>query len=145
LPESVQQSMDTWTALTRPTNVLLVLDVSGSMKEVVAGTSKTRLSLAKEAAINSVSLFAADTTSAGLWAFSSRQDGTKDYRQVISIGRLSEDYGAGKSRKEAMLTAIDRLNPTGDTGLYDTIAAAQQAVLDNFKAGATNLVVLMTD
>jgi Ca-activated chloride channel family protein len=143
LPESVQQTMDTWTALTRPTNVLIVLDVSGSMKAVVPGTGKTRLQLAKDAATGAVSLFGGDTF-AGLWEFSTKLDGAKGYKSVVPLGKLSDEIG-GKSRKEAMLTAIDKLQPTGDTALYDTVAAAQQTVLENYKPGSTNLVVLMTD
>jgi Ca-activated chloride channel family protein len=44
-----------------------------------------------------------------------------------------------------MLGQIDRLQATGATGLYDTIAAAQQTVVGSFQPGSTNLVVLMTD
>jgi Ca-activated chloride channel homolog len=144
LPESVQQTMNTWTALTRPTNMLLVLDVSGSMRQQVPGTGKTRLALAKEAAASAVSLFGPDT-SAGLWVFSTKLEGARDYRELVPLGRLGEDVGGARSRQEAMLAAIDRLTPSGDTGLYDTMAAAQQTVRDRFQPGATNLVVLMTD
>jgi Ca-activated chloride channel family protein len=143
LPESVKQSMDTWTAVTRATNVLLVLDVSGSMGEQVPGTGKTRMQLAKDAAHAAVALFDGDVD-AGLWVFSSKQAGTTDYKALVPIGRVG-DQVAGKTRRDQMLTAVDKLTPVGDTGLYDTAAAAQQAVADTFKAGATNLVVLMTD
>jgi Ca-activated chloride channel homolog len=143
LPESVKQSMDTWTALTRSTNVLLVLDVSGSMATAVPGTGKNRMQLAKEAATAAVTLFA-DDVNAGLWIFSSRQDGTKDYRSVVPLGKVSDQVG-GRSRREQLTTAIAGLRSGGDTGLYDTAAAAHQAVVDAYKAGATNLVVLMTD
>ncbi|GAA4255673.1 substrate-binding and VWA domain-containing protein [Dactylosporangium darangshiense] len=143
LPESVKQSMDTWTALTRPTNVLLVLDVSGSMAEQVPGTGKTRMQLAKDAAHAAVALFDADVD-AGLWVFSSRQAGNTDYKQLVPVGRVG-DAVAGKPRRDQMLGAIDKLTAIGDTGLYDTAAAAQQAVVDAYKPGATNLVVLMTD
>jgi Ca-activated chloride channel family protein len=139
LADSVKQSMDTWTALTRPTNVLLVLDVSGSMKEQVPGAGRDRLALAKEAAKNSVNLFS-DDTRAGLWAFSTRQDGNKDYRTVVPISTLGD-----QGRREQMLSSIDKLTAAGNTGLYDTIAAAQQAVHDTYVDGSTNLVVLMTD
>ncbi|GAA0739357.1 VWA domain-containing protein [Dactylosporangium roseum] len=143
LPDSVKQSMDSWTALTRPTNVLLVLDVSGSMAEQVPGTGKTRMQLAKEAARSAVQLFDGEVA-AGLWVFSTRQNGVQDYRQLIPIGRVA-DQVAGKPRREQMTAAIDKLTPVGDTGLYDTAAAAQQAVVEAYKPGATNLVVLMTD
>jgi Ca-activated chloride channel family protein len=143
LADSVKQSMDTWTALTRPTNVLIVLDVSGSMNDPVPGTGRTKLALAKDAAKSAVGLFSGDTV-AGLWVFSSKQDGNRPYRSVVPLGKI-DDQVNGKSRKDEMLAAIDRLQATGATGLYDTIAAAQQAVVDNFQADATNLAVLMTD
>jgi Ca-activated chloride channel family protein len=143
LPESVKQSMDTWTALTRPTNVLLVLDVSGSMAEQVPGTGKTRMQLAKEAAHAAVALFDGDVD-AGLWVFSTKQAGNTDYKQLVPVGRVG-DQVAGKGRREQLLGAIDRLTAVGDTGLYDTAAAAQQALVEAYKPGATNLVVLMTD
>ncbi|WP_426514381.1 substrate-binding and VWA domain-containing protein [Dactylosporangium sp. McL0621] len=143
LPESVKQSMDTWTALTRPTNVLLVLDVSGSMNEQVPGTGKTRMQLAKDAAHGAVALFDGNVD-AGLWVFSTKQNGTTDYKQLVPIGRVGDSVG-GKPRRDQMTTSIDKLAATGDTGLYDTAAAAQQAVADAYRPGATNLVVLMTD
>jgi Ca-activated chloride channel family protein len=143
LPESVKQSMDTWTAVTRATNVLLVLDISGSMAEQVPGTGKTRMQLAKEAAHGAVALFDGDVD-AGLWVFSTKQNGTQDYKQLVPIGRIAEQV-SGRPRRDQMISAVDRLTPVGDTGLYDTAAAAQQAVADTYRAGATNLVVLMTD
>jgi Ca-activated chloride channel family protein len=143
LPQSVTQSMDTWTALTRPTNVLLVLDVSGSMAEQVPGTAKTRMQLAKDAARNAVQLFADDVT-VGLWVFSTRQVATTDYKSLVSIGKVADPVGK-TTRRAALTAAIDKLVPSGNTGLYDTAAGAQQAVVATFQPGATNLVVLMTD
>jgi Ca-activated chloride channel family protein len=109
----------------------------------VPGTGRTKLALAKDAAKSAVGLFSGDTV-AGLWVFSSKQDGNRPYRSVVPLGKI-DDQVNGKSRKDEMLAAIDRLQATGATGLYDTIAAAQQAVVDNFQADATNLAVLMTD
>ncbi|MGC9667756.1 substrate-binding and VWA domain-containing protein [Planosporangium sp. 12N6] len=143
LADSVKHSMDTWTALTRPTNILVVLDVSGSMNDAVPGTGRTKLALAKDAAKSAISLFAGDTQ-AGLWVFSSKQDGASPYRSLVPLGRIGDPVN-GHTRKDEMLAAIDRVPATGATGLYDTIAAAQQAVLASFQPNATNLVVLMTD
>ncbi|HSK97333.1 MAG TPA: substrate-binding and VWA domain-containing protein, partial [Euzebyales bacterium] len=65
-PGVVRNVLDTWDTLSKQTNTLAVIDVSGSMKEQVPGTGRDRLALAKEAAKNSVNLFA-DDTQAGLW------------------------------------------------------------------------------
>ncbi|HET8680250.1 MAG TPA: VWA domain-containing protein, partial [Micromonosporaceae bacterium] len=142
--DSVSRTLTTWTALTQPTNLLLVLDVSGSMKELVPGSGQTRLALAKKAARDAIGLFPEDAH-VGLWAFSTRQNGTRDYRTVVPVGALGDPVGGQQTRKQALLAGVDSLQPAGDTGLYDTIAAAQRALLDSYRKNAANLVVLLTD
>jgi Ca-activated chloride channel family protein len=44
-----------------------------------------------------------------------------------------------------MIDAIENITPGGDTGLYDTIAAAQAEMTAHYQQFATNLVVLLTD
>ena len=136
LPESVQHAAATWTAVTRPTNLLLVFDTSGSMGGTVQGTGKTRLDLTKAAAVGALDLFD-DSAQVGVWAFSTVTNG-KDYRQLLPLNTLS------KSRTQVE-TAINGLQSGGNTGLYNTTAAACQYVASNYVAGATNLVVLLTD
>jgi Ca-activated chloride channel family protein len=101
------------------------------------------MALAKDAAKSAVNLFSGDTE-AGLWVFSSKQDGSRPYRTLVPIGKISDQVNGG-TRKDAMVNAIDKVQATGATGLYDTIAAARQTVIDNFQNGSTNLVALMTD
>jgi Ca-activated chloride channel homolog len=113
------------------------------MNEPVPGTGRTRMQLAREAVRAAVQLFADDAT-AGLWAFSTRQDGPRDYRALVPIGKVADPVG-GRPRREQLTSAVDRLSAAGNTGLYDTAAAAQQAVVDAYQPGAANLVVLMTD
>ncbi|NUR28909.1 MAG: VWA domain-containing protein, partial [Catenulispora sp.] len=50
LTDAVNETINTWTALTRTTNALLVLDVSGSMGQQVPGIGKSKLDLTKQAA-----------------------------------------------------------------------------------------------
>jgi Ca-activated chloride channel family protein len=95
------------------------------------------MQLAKEAAASAVKLFDGDVT-AGLWVFSSNLNGATDYKSVVPIGKVSD-------RRDQLINQINKIQPTGDTGLYDTAAAAQQAIVNAYKLGATNLVVLMTD
>ncbi len=142
-PASVAATLTTWTAITRTTNVLVVLDISGSMKDVVTGT-KTRMDLAKAAAVAAVREFD-DTSSVGLWVFSSGLDGSRDYKSLVSLGTLSDPMPDGHTRRQDLIAAIGQIVPTGDTGLYDTVAAAQQEVMAHYQQFATNLVVLLTD
>jgi Ca-activated chloride channel family protein len=143
LPESVSQTLTTWTGVTRPTNMLLVLDVSGSMNEPVPGTGKTRLQLAKKAAIDAIKAFSSDAR-VGLWKFSSNLDGSRDYAPVVPIGRLGDSVG-GVNRQQALTNGVSNLKAGGNTGLYDTAYAARQEVLAHYQASSANLVVLLTD
>jgi Ca-activated chloride channel family protein len=136
LPESVQHAAATWTAITRPTNLLLVFDTSGSMGSEVPGTGKTRLDLTKAAALGALDIFD-DSAQVGVWEFSTVANG-KDYRQLLPLGPLA------KSRDQ-VVKSINTLQAGGNTGLYNTTAAACQYVANNYVNGATNLVVLLTD
>lgn len=143
LADSVARTINTWTALTRPTNILLVLDVSGSMNTVVPGAGGTRLDLAKKAARGALDLFPNDAK-VGLWAFSTALNGRTDYKTVVPLDTLGDTAG-GQTRRTQMANGINGLQAKGDTGLYDTAAAAQKFLIDNFQKDAVNLVVLMTD
>jgi Ca-activated chloride channel family protein len=143
VPDSVEQVLTDWTAVTRETNMLLVLDISGSMKDKVAGAT-TRLDLAKSAAAAAVQKFDGQAR-VGLWVFSTNQDGGRAYREVVPLGALGDMMTDGRTRQQDMVSKIGELNAGGDTGLYDTALAAQSDVADHFLPDATNLVILMTD
>src|SRR5262249_52911660 len=142
-PDSIASTMNSWTAITRQTNLLLVLDVSGSMAEVVSGT-KTRMDLAKAAAITAVRQFDGKS-SVGLWVFSSALDAANAYKSLVPVGTLSDTMPDGNTRRQDLIDAITQIQPSGDTGLYDTVAAAQQDIMGHYEQFATNLVVLLTD
>jgi Ca-activated chloride channel family protein len=143
LPESVQHAAASWTAVTRPTNVLLVFDTSGSMNGTVRATGKSRLDLTKAAATSALGLLD-DSARVGVWAFSTVQGG-KDYRKILPLAPLNEAGNGGATHREAVNGAINALAAGGNTGLYNTTWAACQEVRARYQAGATNLVVLLTD
>jgi Ca-activated chloride channel family protein len=145
LPDSVQQATSSWTAATRPTNLLLVFDCSGSMGGVIPGVGKTRLDLTKAAALKALGLFA-DDARVGIWAFSTAENG-KDYREILPLGVLGEAAASGGvgTHRDAVVADIKALQAGGNTGLYNTVWAAQQEVQKHREAGATNLVVVLTD
>jgi len=142
LPESVQHAAASWTAVTRPTNMLLVFDTSGSMRDTIPGTSKTRLDMTKAAAIGALSLLD-DDARVGVWAFATTEQGN-DHRKLLDLKALGEPSGSGTHR-DALKREITALEAGGRTGLYNTAWAACQEVRANFQPGAANVVVLLTD
>jgi Ca-activated chloride channel family protein len=142
LPESVQFAAASWTAVTRPTNLLLVFDTSGSMNGEVAGAGKTRLDLTKAAALNSLSLLDG-TAQVGVWEFSTSRGG-QDHRAVLDLAPMNTKVGT-QTHRDMVNTSIQDLQAGGNTGLYNTTWAACQEVSAKYVDGATNLVVLLTD
>jgi Ca-activated chloride channel homolog len=126
-------------------NLLSLIDVSGSMKELVPGTNSSRMDLAKQAALGAIPLLS-DEGNFGQWIFSTDLDGTRDYRQLIPLGPMGAEMGNGKSRRDNTLGLVSTLQATnGDTGLYDTTLAAVTYMQKQFKPDRLNVVVLITD
>ncbi len=144
VPDAVTLTIDRWTALTQSMNVLIVFDVSGSMLWEIPGTGIARMDQAIEAATATVELFD-DTDQVGFWEFATALDGDLDYRQLVPIGPLDDVMGDNRTRREHILDAVAGLVPLTDTGLYNTIHAAYDTVLDNYQEDATNMVVVLTD
>ena len=122
-----------WTELRKPARVLLVLDVSGSMSNS-AGGGKTRLELAKAAAVNGLAQLS-DTDEVGLWTFPA--DG-QVYWQQMPLEPLGP-------RRQQMITRIEQLIPSGGTPLYATTRKASEAVRVGAGDDTINAVVVMTD
>lgn len=143
LTDAVNDTINKWTALTRITNALIVLDVSGSMGAEVPGLGKSKLDLTKDAAKQALDVFQG-AGNAGLWSFSSNKSGSKSYIQNVSLGPLDDDLD-GVTREQKIKSAINDLRAGGNTGMYETILAAYKAVQAKYVADATNMVVLLTD
>lgn len=129
-----------WAAIARPTRLLNVIDTSGSMR-APAGGGSSRIAVATTASRGANQLLA-DHNSVGLWTFSTRQNGNRDWTEVQPLRPLGED-----DQRSKLAFALGSL-PTrlgGDTGLYDTLDAAYATMLRGYDADAVNLIVLFTD
>jgi len=143
LTDALNDTINTWTALTRVTNALFVLDVSGSMGADVPGLGKSKLDLTKLAAKQALDVFRGEGN-AGLWSFSSNKSGTKAYVENVPLGPLSDEMDGG-TRETKLKSAVDNLKAGGNTGMYETILAAYNAVQARYVPDAANMVVLLTD
>jgi Ca-activated chloride channel family protein len=113
------------------------------MAERLKGSAVTKLDAAKAAAAASLGLFT-DKDEVGLWAFSGGVEGKQDYSEQVPIGPMDGAVGDAV-RRDAMAAALKALAPKGDTGLYNTVAAAYQSVLDRYRDDRINAVVVLTD
>jgi Ca-activated chloride channel homolog len=142
-PGVIRNVLDTWDTLSRRTNTLAVIDVSGSMAEAATGSDATRLDVATQAATEAVSI-SGDDSGFGLWEFSTDLDGDRDYRELVPLGPLGENVGS-ITRRQAVEEALSGMEPTGDTALYETLLAAYREAKRNFDPEGVNNVVLLTD
>jgi hypothetical protein len=137
---AVQKTLGTWHAVTLPARMLAIIDVSGSMLERVASAANaTRAQVTIEAARRGLGLLD-DSWAVGLWIFSTNLQGSVDHQELLPIQPLSVQ----RTQLLATLGTI-KPKPQGDTGLYDTILAAYQAVQKDWDPGRVNSIVLMTD
>ncbi|MGL5859477.1 MAG: substrate-binding and VWA domain-containing protein [Angustibacter sp.] len=142
-PRVVDAVLASWNQLRKTANVLSLVDVSGSMAERLPGSPTTRLAAAQAAAISSLDLFT-DQDEVGLWSFSGGRRGVQDYQELVPIGPMSQALD-GQPRRQALAVALKGLRARGDTGLYNSTAAAYQAVLDRYRDDRINAVVVLTD
>jgi Ca-activated chloride channel family protein len=137
-PAVLDQAVASWNDLRKKANLVFVLDVSGSMGQLVPGASGTRLDLAKQAALQGLGLLG-DADVLSLWTFSTELFGeTSPYRVLVPPGPVSEV-------RDGYARAIDALVPDGGTALYATTRAAVTQVRDGFDPSRINAVVLLTD
>jgi Ca-activated chloride channel family protein len=136
-PAVLQQAVNTWDTLRKRARVLLVLDVSGSMQELVDGGG-TRMELAKKAAQQAIGQFAPDDE-VGLWTFSTGATlADVPYDERVPIAPVRQN--AAQLRQ-----VIGGLSPDGGTALYKTTREAQKDMLASFDPSRINAIVLLTD
>ena len=129
--------LDSWAELRKEARVLLVLDVSGSMSDP-AGDGRTKLDLAKAAAISALDEFK-DEDEVGLWVFSTDLGGDHpNWREVVPIGPIADN-------REALAEQIDAQLPQSGTPLYDVTQDAYETMLEEYDPEAINAIVLLTD
>ena len=142
-PAAMSKMIAEWAAIERPSNVLVVLDTSGSMNKPVPGTKLTRLQLLQQTATYGFERLT-NTTSIGLWQFSIELTPRTDYRELVPFGPIGRNVGQ-TSRQDALRKATQRLRAGGGTGLYDTAYAAFRRMQTLYQPNHTNAILFITD
>ncbi|WP_176954029.1 substrate-binding and VWA domain-containing protein [Streptomyces indicus] len=145
-PKQIQETLGVWTITVQSARISVVVDVSGSMAELVPGRGAPRMEVTKASLAAALDTFT-NEDEFGLWEFSTLLDGKRDYRELVPTDRLGKQTGNGATQRERLRAAFAALQPVpnGATGLYDTTLAAYKQAQKTHVADKFNAVVVVTD
>jgi von Willebrand factor type A domain/Bacterial extracellular solute-binding protein len=138
-PHHVEHVFATWYDDDRTADVLVVIDVSGSMAALAPGSGTPLIDVVRAGVLDLVELLPNDSEVA-LWQFGALVDGERDYVELVPRAALD---AAQRERLDAAVDAMTAIN-TG-TGLYDTTVAAYLDARDNYRDGVPGHVIVFTD
>ncbi|MEU6269926.1 substrate-binding and vWA domain-containing protein [Saccharopolyspora shandongensis] len=135
--ELLAAMLESWQNVRRKARVLLLLDLSGSMREPVndpdTNQDPSKLQLMIPAAQRALDLLNVDDE-VGLWTFSSNPSVVK----VVPVSRVGDV-------REELKAKIQGLTAVGDTALYQAIDEAYQTMTREADPDRINAIVLLSD
>lgn len=135
--ELLAEMLDRWDNVRRKARVLLLLDVSGSMNEIVDDPGRvddpTKLQLVIPAVQRAVDLLD-DDDEVGVWTFSS----DPAYTEAVPVSRVGDV-------RDQLKTRIQGLTASGDTALYQAIDAASDVMARTAEPERINAIVVLSD
>jgi hypothetical protein len=142
---AVEAAVSAHDRIIRPSRLLALIDVSGSMGTPVPGArGATRLDLAVQASLSGLAVYP-DDAAVGLWVFSTNLTRNTDYRSLAPISPLSRGAD-GISGRQRMAQGLAQVKvEKGRTGMYDSVLAAVREVRRTWDPKRVNSVVLITD
>jgi len=131
-PASVLDKLQaSWWQVRKPARILVIIDISGSMDEQVAGTGMTKLRLVKVALTAALDKIG-DSDQVGVWTFSS------EHQVALPI------VAVGDSRVQ-LKQGIEALAASGETRLYDTVHDGFDFMRTQLDPTHITAVVVLTD
>ncbi|RJS46944.1 substrate-binding and VWA domain-containing protein [Nocardioides cavernaquae] len=139
-PEVVSAAIDQWLEIRKPSAVLELIDISGSMDEGI-GDGRTRLDGAIDGATGTLDHFR-PSDQVGVWAFTTdvRSDLGENLVPVHPFGAL----GSGREKLEGQIEDLAHAR-RGGTPLYDAISKAYDYMVKNAQPGRINAIVVLSD
>jgi Bacterial extracellular solute-binding protein/von Willebrand factor type A domain len=139
----VSHALGAWQQLSLGSHDLALMDVSAAMaKRPIPGGPTLEQLLTQSAGIGLAQF--PDSAQIGLWAFASHLDGTRPYKELISVGPLPAPLGLITRRQQIQRLAIaTATQPTG-AALYGSILAAYKHMTQTYLPRYRNTVIVMT-
>jgi len=138
--EVATHAKDQWVQIRKPSAVLELIDISGSMDDEM-GNGKTKLDGAIESAQGTIGNFRS-TDEIGVWAFTTdiESDLGKNVIPVREFGPLQND-------SETIGNSLDELrySERNGTPLYDSISLSYDYMTEQAETGRINAIVVLSD
>lgn len=138
----VEAAQNAWGQLRERTDALALIDVSGSMANLVPGTDRTRLALAVQTITDGLREVPEDAQG-GLWSFTTTDSGP-DIAELVPLGPYGGTYD-GVVRTQAMQNELADLAPESGTPLFDAVVEAYTAAQQAYRPGRQAVVVVLSD
>ena len=140
-PDVLVKVLDAWEQQRKAAQVLLLIDVSGSMGDSAgASTDLTKLELARDAAIAALDQFK-DEDLVGLRVFTTDIGDAAGETSLDLVPVAPMDEG----QRTRLRSQIEALFPQNGTPLYQATQDATDEVRDNYDPALINAVVLLSD
>lgn len=140
-PAVVSAAIDQWLDIRKPSAVLELIDISGSMDEPV-GDGRSRLEGAVDGAKATLGNFRS-TDEVGVWAFTT---GISDPELGDNLATVREFSPLGGDKEELQNSINDLLfSQRQGTPLYDAVSEAYDYMLERAEPGRINAIVVLSD
>ena len=139
-PDVVSAAIDQWLEIRKPSAVLELIDISGSMDEGI-GDGRTRLDGAIDGATGTLDHFRS-SDQVGVWAFTT--DVSSDLGNNLVPVHPFGPLGGGRETLEGQIEDLAHAQ-RGGTPLYDSISKAYDYMLKHAEPGRINAIVVLSD
>ncbi|WP_217176992.1 substrate-binding and VWA domain-containing protein [Streptomyces sp. AC495_CC817] len=136
----ISTAIDQWTQVRKPSSVLELIDISGSMDDPI-GDGRSRLDGAIQGAQTTLDHFRS-TDEIGVWAFTT--DVASDAGEGIEVVRDVSALGSDGEKLDSSLDDLRYAQRNG-TPLYDAILTAYEAMSERAEPGRINAIVVLSD
>jgi hypothetical protein len=129
----------TWYTVERTSDVLVVIDVSGSMAAPAPGSDTPLIDLVRQGVLGLAELLP-DDSELSLWQFGAQLDPPRDYVELLPRAGLD-----ARHREALSDSANEMVTTETGTGLYDTTLAAYLNARESYRPGIPSHVIVFTD
>lgn len=145
--EDVQSLISAWQAYALSIQMMVLIDVSGSMDDEVSADGRTRVDLTREAAQAALQTLSDRSRLGVRWFSTDRGPNGEDWVEAAPVRALNDKVGDTTHRQvlDGEVVGLDEDFTSGNTGLYDSLAAGYRDLVAAYDPRFRTSLVMLTD